>query len=154
MFQGGKMENVNLKNFESVRQFRETLVPTWIRIFGRFIIIFAAFVALAYGFSLTNDENKPISIGMYGFFYKGNPYHPIPIYLALLILGNGACAYALLTGRRWAVSACLFFAYITLGTTVIGKLNYHFSYFPFEFLFILPYLYALHKLRTVWKDET
>jgi hypothetical protein len=145
---------LNLNSFDDQREFRKRLVPIWIKVIGWVSVIFAVLIAITYGLSFFDSEPGPISIGMYGFFYKGNLYSTLPIFLSLLILCNGVCAYALLTGRKWSLSVCLYLAYITLATLVVGKLNYPTNYFPFEFFIIIPYIYFLHRNKKSWKNET
>jgi hypothetical protein len=148
------VDTLNLNSFDHEREFRKGLVPIWMKIFGWVSVIFAILIVTAYGLSFFDSDPGSINIGMYGFFYKGTLYSALPILLSLLILCNGISAYALLTGRKWALSICLHLAYITLVTCVVGKLNYPTNYFPFEFLIIIPYIYFLHKNSKLWKNET
>lgn len=148
------MDALDLNSFDHKREFRKGLVPIWIKIFGWVSVIFAILIVAVYLLSFFDSDPSWIKLGMYGFFYKGTLYSALPIFLSLLIICNGIGAYALLTGCKWALAICLYLAYITLVTFVVGKLNYPTNYLPFEFLIVIPYIYFLHKNRKLWKNET
>ncbi len=134
--------------FSDIRQYRQSLLPFWIKFIGWCFIVFGILTAVASFASLL--QGGDIHIAVFGFFYDGSPYAFVPISLVVLVCLNGVCAYSLLFSKNWAIDASLYVAYITLIVTVIGKLNFEINYLHFEFLLILPYLYTLHKIKRSW----
>lgn len=131
-------------------------LPLWLKCIGWPLICFSALATLTLILTLmSNKANESISIGLFGFFYKGSASHIIPIGLVLLLDANTFAGYRLLCGKPNSVELCLYIAYFTLGVTLVGKLLYYSTnYIPFEPVLITIYIITLHSLKRRFYRKT
>lgn len=133
-------------------QARKALIPLWIKIFGWLFIVMGALVpflfigSLIFGFSA--------SYTMFGLEYEGNAKALMPLVISTVILINGLCAYGLLFGKDWGLTACIVFGYIglllTLGTMLFEMIFNGSMMIRLEPIIQIPYLVKLHKLKAHW----
>ncbi|WP_371195834.1 hypothetical protein [Glaciecola sp. SC05] len=150
------MEISNNIQTRQTQDFKKSQIPVWVKCIGWPLIVFSAFATLALALALiSNNTNEAISIGLFGFFYKGSALHPLPIGLIAVLLANTIAGYRLLSGKPNAVLQCLYIAYFTMGITLLGKLTYYpTNYFPFEPVLIAFYIITLHRLKRLYQRET
>lgn len=134
------------------RQLRKKLLPLWIKIFGWLFIVMAAAVPFLYVSSIVFDFSATYS--MFSLEYEGHALAPMPLLISILILINGVCAYGLLLGKDWGLTACIIYGYVglvlTLGSLVVGLFSGTGITIRLEPIIQIPYLMKLHKLKALW----
>ena len=149
------MESVKNYQPQQLQDYQKSLIPLWVKVVGWPLIFFSVFTSIVMAISLLiGDTSDPLSIGIYGVFYKGSAFHPIPIGLTILLLANAITGYRLLLAKPNAVPMCLYTAYFTLGVIIMGKLKYPTNYFPFEPFVSVLYIVTLHRLQRLYQRET
>ncbi len=133
-------------------QARKALIPLWIKIFGWLFIAMGALVPFLYIGSLIFGFSA--SYTMFGLEYEGNAKALMPLAIAVVILINGLCAYGLLFGKDWGLTACIAFGYIglllTLGTMIFEIAFNGSMMIRLEPIIQVPYLVKLHRLKAHW----
>lgn len=133
-------------------QARKALIPLWIKIFGWLFIVMGAFVPFLYVGSLIFGFSS--SYTMFGLEYEGNAKALMPLIISTVILINGLCAYGLIFGKDWGLSACIVFGYIglalTLGTMLFEVIFNDSMMVRLDPILQIPYLFKLHKLKAHW----
>ena len=153
MFQGEEMDiSENRSSSISQQQYRKSLVPAWMKVFGWFFICFAALVTFGFLMATLNPE-IPFSLNIFGIFYTGTARNVIPFSLFFLTVLTAYVGYGLLSGKSWALTASLVVGFLNLATTLVGKAIFSAHYFPFEPFVILVYLFVLFKLKRRWQHE-
>ena len=131
---------------------RKALIPLWIKIFGWLFIVMGALVPFLYICSLIFGFSA--SYTMFGLEYEGNAKALMPLVISTVILINGLCAYGLLFGKDWGLTACIVFGYIglllTLGTMLFEMIFSGSMMIRLEPIIQIPYLVKLHKLKAHW----
>ena len=142
----------NQKTGSDKPQLRKALIPLWIKIFGWLFIVMGALVpffyigAIIFGFTA--------SYTMFGLEYQGNAWAFMPLLISAIVLLNGLCAYGLLFGKDWGLTACIVFGYIglalTLGTMVFEVIVNGSMMIRLEPIIQIPYLIKLQRLKARW----
>ena len=133
-------------------QLRKALLPVWIKIFGWLFIVMGGGVPFLYLGSLILGFSA--SYTMFGLGYEGGALAFMPFLISCTIFINGLCAYGLLFGKDWGLTACIVFGYIGLALTV-GSMVFEMvvsggMMIRLEPLIQIPYLIKLHKLKGHW----
>ena len=133
-------------------QARKALIPLWIKIFGWLFIVMGALVPFLYIGSLIFGFSA--SYAMFGLEYEGNAKALMPLVISTVILINGLCAYGLIFGKDWGLSACIVFGYIGLALT-LGSMLFEVIFngsmmIRLEPIIQIPYLVKLNRLKTQW----
>ena len=133
-------------------QARKALIPLWIKIFGWLFIVMGALVPFLYIGSLIFGFRA--SYTMFGLEYEGNARALMPLVISTVILINGLCAYGLLFGKDWGLTACIVFGYIglllTIGTMLFEIIFNGSMMIRLELIILIPYLVKLHRLKAHW----
>lgn len=91
---------------------------------------------------------------MFGLEYEGNAKALMPLVISTVILINGLCAYGLLFGKDWGLTACIVFGYIglllTLGNVFFDMIVNGGMMIRLEPVIQIPYLVKLHRIKTHW----
>lgn len=131
---------------------RKTLIPLWIKIFGWLFIVMGVLVPFLYIGSLIFGFSA--SYTMFGLEYEGNAKALMPLVISTVILINGLCAYGLLFGKDWGLTACIVFGCIglllTLGTMLFEMIFNGSMMIRLEPIIQIPYLVKLHKIKAHW----
>jgi hypothetical protein len=133
-------------------QARKALIPLWIKIFGWLFIVMGALVPFLYIGSLIFGFSA--SYAMFGLEYEGNAKALMPLVISTVILINGLCAYGLIFGKDWGLSACIVFGYIGLALT-LGSMLFEVIFngsmmIRLEPIIQIPYLVKLNRLKAQW----
>lgn len=133
-------------------QARKALIPLWIKIFGWLFIVMGVLVPFLYIGSLIFGFSA--SYTMFGLEYEGYAKALMPLVISTVILINGLCAYGLLFGRDWGLTACIVFGYIglllTIGTMLSEIIFTGNMMIRLEPIIQIPYLVKLHRLKLHW----
>lgn len=131
---------------------RKALIPLWIKLFGWLFIVMGAGVPFLYVGSLLFGFTA--SYGMFGLEYTGNAMAWMPLLIAILIFINGLCAYGLLFGKDWGLTACISFGFIglalTLGTMLFDAYVHARWMIRLEPILQIPYLIKIQRLKSLW----
>lgn len=133
-------------------QARKALIPLWIKIFGWLFIAMGALVPFVYIGSLTFGFSA--SYTMFGLGYEGNAAALMPFLISIIFLINGLCAFGLLFGKDWGLTACIVFGYIglllTIGTMLFEIIFNGSMMIRLDPIIQIPYLVKLHRLKVYW----
>ncbi|MBY0418407.1 MAG: hypothetical protein K2W88_10155 [Pararheinheimera sp.] len=133
-------------------QVRKSLIPFWIKIFGWLFIVMGGIVPFLYIGSLIFGFSA--SYTMFGLEYEGNAKALMPLVISTVILINGLCAYGLLFGKDWGLTACIVFGYIglllTLGNVFFDMIFNGGMMIRLDPVIQIPYLVKLHRIKTHW----
>ena len=134
------------------QQLRRALLPVWIKIFGWLFIVMGGIVPFLYLGSLILGFSA--SYTMFGLEYEGAAQAFMPFLICCTIFINGLCAYGLLFGKDWGLTACIVFGYFGLALTVGSMVFEMFvsggMMIRLEPLIKIPYLIKLNKLKGHW----
>lgn len=137
---------------EEIIQTRKALIPLWIKLFGWLFIVMGAGVPFLYVGSLLFGFTA--SYGMFGLEYTGSAMAWMPLLIAILIFINGLCAYGLLFGKDWGLTACISFGFIglalTLGTMLFDAYVHARWMIRLEPIVQIPYLIKIQRLKSLW----
>ena len=149
-------ENSIFDDSFEVRRNHLELIPLWIKIFAGIFLIGGIFVPItlllgAFGFRFT--------MALYGL-YTFSPLTPVGLLLLAIMAMKGILAYALWTGKKWAITLglvdaglgliiCTFltFASLFLGYAMLFKIR-------LELIALVPFLLWLIKIKPVWESNT
>lgn len=128
--------------------FRETLIPTWIKVFGWFFMLRTAIVPLALLIAIVTDYST--TYHLFGASYEGPMTAPIPLLFAAYLMIPGMLAYGLLVGKKWGLIACLVWGYISFGVFLFDVFWGPSSALRLDIIILFFYLRRLHKIRPHW----
>ena len=132
-------------------QYRKSLVPLWIKIFGWLFIFLGVTAPLGYAYTLLSQSDG--EFGLLGLEATGSTLSFTALFLMLVFVSFGVSAYGLLFGKMWGVKACLVSGYIGVGIAIysmgMGLMNNGVEV-RLELLIQIPYLIKLHKLKALW----
>lgn len=128
---------------------RKDLIPLWIKVFGWLFIVFGALVTVVAGYSAITGEIGEFSI--YGIEVSGSIYNPIVLFVVLLIIAHGICAYGLLFEKSWGVISCMLLAYLSIAICIVTMFVGDEFNIRLELAFLVPYVIKLHKIKEQWK---
>ncbi len=135
-------------------QTRRSLIPLWIKIFGWLFIVMGTLVPFIYIGSLIFGYTSSYTI--FGLEYEGNATAFMPLIISIVMFINGLCAFGLLFGKDWGLSACIVFGYVGVALclgTMLFEVFFHSNgnlVIRLELIFQIPYLIKLHKLKAHW----
>lgn len=136
------------ENIATDKSRRQNLVPMWIKIFGWLFLVMGAAIPIIYIAAIV--WSFPFTVEMFGLHHTGSPLDLMGILISTLIAINGLCAFGLLFGKRWGVSVCLFYGYLTLLITFVSMFLGDGMTIRLEPLIQIPYLIKLHKIKALW----
>ncbi len=108
-------------------------------------------IALVAGFTGAEGE-----FSLYGIDAYGSIFSPAPLFVVVLFIAHGVCAYGLLFAKSWGVQACIMLGYVSAAIcvyTMFGGLGGESVTFRLELALLIPYLMKLHKLAIVWSPD-
>ena len=135
----------------NIQAYRKSLLPTWIRFFSWIFFILAFAVPVGFVVGLISPEN--FKMYFLGLSFSGPPFHPFAIAIESLMLLFGVAAYGLLWGKRWGINVgilCGVLAFVIPVSATANSLLYSRISIRVDFLFAIPFLIRLLKIRNKW----
>lgn len=138
-------------SIENIVKYRKQIVPMWMKIFGWLFIVAGTLVPVIGVFSAISGVEGEYSL--YGLEVVGSVYSPAAMFILTLFLAHGICAYGLLFGKAWGMSACLILGYLSAAICVFTMLTGDGNNIRVELIILILYLVKLHKIRPAWSGE-
>ncbi|MDB4512012.1 hypothetical protein N9060_00980 [Arenicella sp.] len=136
----------------NIQQYRKSLVPLWIKIFGWIFILMSAAIPIMWIVYPFLELSSPAQFEMFGLRAVGSPFYWGALIIEGLIIANGISAFGLLFGMGWGVTACLINGYVGLAICIFTMVISGFSTIRLEPLIQVPYLMKLHSLKKKWYE--
>lgn len=130
---------------------RKELLPVWIRFFAWIFLLFAMTpLFFVVGLFIPGDYNLTV----FGLNYSGRTtMHPAAFYISGILTLAATLAYAILWGKKWAITLGIVYSLISLATiayVVWEALSQSSVYIPLEPILLIPFLVILIKKKKQW----
>jgi len=125
---------------------RKDLLPWWIKVFSWIFLVFGILGILGIVCGILGYQ---ISLSFFGLATK-DPFSMDGIVIIGLLLFKAIVSYGLLWEEDWAVIAGIVDAILGI---VICILMVFYSSYRLEFVFLVPYLFRLLKIKSGWEQS-
>ena len=131
---------------------RQQLLPLWIKIFGWLFILLGALVPVLLVASMFVTIKA--SFNIFGVQIEDDAQAGVAMVVALMFIANAVCAYGLLFGKDWGLSACLIAGYVGVAMAIATIIGQAFSEgtvrLRLELIIQIFFLIKLHKIKPFW----